>query len=135
MSSNSLRVSILALMVACGAVHAQPVDGAKMVFFDWGKQELSVDAKATLDRLADEFQQSGATRLELQSHSDRSGPASANVRMSRKRAEMVSDYLVSRGVSRSAIRIEAMGEADPLIATQDGVREIQNRRVELKFSN
>ena len=39
--------------------------------------------------------------------------------------------LVARGVSRSAITVQAYGESRPLVATADGVREPQNRRVEI----
>lgn len=127
----------LGLAIACIAAtaQAQVVDPSHMLFFDWGKVELTGDAKATLDRLADEFAKSGKSRLVLQSHSDRSGPAAINLRTSRRRGELVAEYLVAKGVSASAIRVEAFGETRPLIATADGVREVQNRRVDLQFAD
>ena len=49
----------------------------------------------------------------------------------RERAEAVAAYLAARGVPRAAMTIVSHGEARPLIATEDGVREPQNRRVEI----
>lgn len=104
-----------------------------MVFFDWGKAELSGDAKVTLDRAAAEFSASGQPILTLRAHSDRSGSAATNLRMSHKRAELAADYLREKGVPASSIRIEAIGEGDLLIDTADGVREVQNRRIDILF--
>ncbi|WP_037500485.1 OmpA family protein [Sphingomonas jaspsi] len=104
-----------------------------MIFFDWGKSELSGDGKATLDRIATEFAASGKAQLTLSSHSDRSGSSIVNLAMSRKRAEVAAAYLESKGIAPAAIRIVAVGEADQLIQTDDGVREIQNRRIDIQF--
>lgn len=114
---------------------AQPVDASHMVFFDWGKLELSSDARATLDRLASEFPASGKRAILLKSHSDRSGPASVNLRMSRVRGDVVASYLEAKGIPSSTIRVEAFGEGDALIPTEDGVREMQNRRVDVIFAD
>ena len=64
---------------------------------------------------------------------DRSGSDAYNVGMSQRRADSVRAYLASRGVPNSAIRTEAYGESRPLVDTADGVREPQNRRVEISF--
>ena len=43
------------------------------------------------------------------------------------------DYLVAHGVPASAMVLEAYGEQRPIVGTDDGVREVQNRRVEIRF--
>jgi outer membrane protein OmpA-like peptidoglycan-associated protein len=43
----------------------------------------------------------------------------------------VSAELVRLGVARSAIAVQAFGESRPLVPAADGVREPQNRRVEI----
>ena len=98
------------------------------IFFDWGKPELTSDSKTTLDGLASHF---SGTRLLLAGHSDRSGPAPGNIVSARRRAEAARDYLVSKGVPLGAMRIVSFGENRPLVPTEDGVREVQNRRVEI----
>lgn len=126
---------MLAGAMLAASAGAQQVDPTHMVFFDWGKPELTGDAKATLDRLAADFAASGKTLIQLRSHSDRSGPAGANLRISRSRGDTVAAYLRSKGIRAEAIRVEAVGEAEALIPTEDGVREVQNRRVDVIFSD
>jgi outer membrane protein OmpA-like peptidoglycan-associated protein len=53
------------------------------------------------------------------------------LRSAKKRAEAVHAYLVSRGVPSAAMTVTSYGESRPLIVTADGVREPQNRRVEV----
>jgi outer membrane protein OmpA-like peptidoglycan-associated protein len=48
-----------------------------------------------------------------------------------RRGEAVAEELVRVGVPRTAISVQAFGETRPLIVTADGVREPQNRRVEI----
>lgn len=106
-------------------------EGVTMVFFDWGKTEITRDSQGTLDRIADDYRANPAP-LSITGHSDRSGPAGTNLRSSRQRAQIVADYLAGKGVPRSALTIEGRGEVQPIIATEDGVREVQNRRVEIR---
>ena len=126
-----IRRALLGLMVA-GSVGAQSASAPTYVFFDWGKGELSSDATAILDGVAAHYLAAPGPML-IDGHSDRSGPAGPNIASSRKRAGQVRDYLAAHGVPASAMRVRAYGEASPIIATEDGVREVQNRRVEIRF--
>ncbi|MFA7597294.1 MAG: flagellar motor protein MotB, partial [Novosphingobium sp.] len=45
----------------------------------------------------------------------------------------VRDYLTARGIPGDRITSEAFGEANPRVPTADGVRELQNRRVEITY--
>jgi outer membrane protein OmpA-like peptidoglycan-associated protein len=121
----------LALAAPAVAQEAPPVAARPVrVFFDWGKPELTQDARAILDAFASSYR---GGRLLLTGHSDRSGPAALNRGGAYRRAEAVRDYLAGKGVSRSALQIASEGEARPLVPTEDGVREVQNRRVEIIF--
>jgi outer membrane protein OmpA-like peptidoglycan-associated protein len=123
----------LAWALVAGSTGAQAGDtGPTYIFFDWGKKELTSDATATLDGVAERYGQAPRPLL-LDGHSDRSGPAASNLNSSRRRAEAARDYLVSHGVPAAAIRVRAYGESMPIIATEDDVREVQNRRVEIRF--
>ncbi len=64
-------------------------------------------------------------------HADRSGSDAYNLRLSQRRADAVAAELVRQGVNRNDIGIQAFGESRPLVPTADGVREPQNRRVEI----
>ena len=71
----------------------------------------------------------------LDGHADTSGPADYNVNLSERRNDSVREYLVSRGVPEGVITSEAFGESELLVETADGVREPQNRRVEISIGN
>jgi OOP family OmpA-OmpF porin len=123
---------ILASLVSSAQLSGS-ASGTYMVFFDWGKPDLNRDAEATLEEVATVYVQTRPSRVLVIGHSDRSGPGAANLRASRRRAEAVRDHLADRGVPRVVMTVEALGESQPIVATEDGVREGQNRRVEIVF--
>ncbi len=69
----------------------------------------------------------------LAGQADRSGPVTYNVGLSERRNESVQGYLTDRGIPQARISSEAFGESMPRVETADGVRELQNRRVEITY--
>ncbi|TIX49363.1 OmpA family protein, partial [Alteraurantiacibacter aquimixticola] len=69
----------------------------------------------------------------LAGHADRSGSTTYNVGLSERRNESVQGYLTARGIPQARISSEAFGESMPRVPTADGVRELQNRRVEITY--
>ncbi|MBI2737326.1 MAG: OmpA family protein [Rhodospirillales bacterium] len=102
-----------------------------MVFFDWDRSNLSQQALATIKQAADAFKQKGNARITATGHTDTSGPESYNMALSLRRANAVKDALVREGVPAQAISVVGRGEQGLLVQTGDGVREPQNRRVEI----
>lgn len=102
-----------------------------LVFFDWDRAELTDRARQIIAEAAGNARRVAATRIEVAGHADRSGTPAYNQRLSERRAQTVAAELVRQGVSRGDIGITAFGETRPLVPTADGVREPQNRRVEI----
>jgi outer membrane protein OmpA-like peptidoglycan-associated protein len=102
-----------------------------MVFFDWDRSNLSQQALNTIKQAADQFRTTGKARITATGHTDTSGPADYNMALSLRRANTVKDALVRDGVPPQAITVIGKGETQPLVQTGDGVREPQNRRVEI----
>ncbi len=102
-----------------------------LVFFDWDRADLTDRARQIIGEAAQSAQGTGTTRIEVSGHADRSGTPQYNQRLSERRANAVAAELERRGVPRSAMVIQAFGESRPLVPTADGVREPQNRRVEI----
>ncbi len=125
-----MLLPLLALVATSAAAQGGP--SVRFVFFDWGKTELTRDAQAELDKVAADYA-ANPRSMTVDGFSDRSGPAWANLRGSRVRAELVRDYLAGKGVPVSAMTVRAYGESFPYIATEDGVREVQNRRVDVRW--
>jgi len=102
-----------------------------LVFFDWNRADLTDRARQIIGDAAQASRAVQTTRIEVGGHADRSGSPQYNQRLSMRRAEAVAQELVRQGVPQSAINVQAFGESRPLVPTADGVREPQNRRVEI----
>jgi OmpA-OmpF porin, OOP family len=102
-----------------------------LVFFDWDRSDITPEADSILSDAAAYAKTTGAVRIDATGHADRSGPDAYNMALSMRRATAVKARLLALGVPESEITIQAKGESDPLVPTEDGVREPQNRRVEI----
>ncbi len=102
-----------------------------MVFFDWDRSNLSAQALNTIKQAAGAFKSKGSARITATGHTDTSGPEAYNMALSLRRANAVKDALVREGVPAAAISVIGRGEQGLLVPTADGVREPQNRRVEI----
>ena len=71
------------------------------------------------------------TRIQLDGYTDLSGTSVYNQKLSIRRARTVQTELVREGVPVNEISIHGYGESNPLVPTAQGVREPQNRRVEI----
>jgi OmpA-OmpF porin, OOP family len=107
--------------------------GPYIVFFDWDKANLTPTATGVLDNAASQYAATGCARVMLAGHADKSGSNQYNVGLSQRRNANVRAYLESRGIPGGVIGSEAFGETAPLVNTADGVREPQNRRVEVTY--
>jgi hypothetical protein len=102
-----------------------------MVFFDWDRSNISDQALATIRQAVQAFKTKGSARITATGHTDTSGPEAYNMALSLRRANAVKDALVREGVPAAAISVIGRGEQSLLVPTADGVREPQNRRVEI----
>ncbi|MGL4962376.1 MAG: OmpA family protein [Inquilinus sp.] len=111
---------------------AEVVQGRSyLVFFDFDSSRLTPEAKQIVASAAADALQGKTTRIDVTGHTDRAGSEKYNQALSVRRAESVRRELVSDGVADSLIVTRGVGESDPLVPTADGVREPQNRRVEI----
>jgi OOP family OmpA-OmpF porin len=69
--------------------------------------------------------------VSIAGHTDTSGASAYNQRLSQRRADVVGQALIARGIDASLITEEAKGETELAKATRDGVREPLNRRSEV----
>ena len=102
-----------------------------LVFFDWDRADLTARARQIVSEAAQASTHVQTTRIEVNGYTDLSGTAAYNQRLSVRRAETVESELVRDGVNRGEISIHGFGESNPLVQTAQGVREPQNRRVEI----
>jgi len=115
-------------------VNAAAVPGPFLVFFNFDSAEITPDARRVIEQAAEAFDQFGLAEIEAVGHTDTSGPAWYNQRLAERRAASVRSALQAAGVPSNSIETAGRGESDPLVPTGDGVREPQNRRVEIFLS-
>ena len=102
-----------------------------LVFFDWDKADLTERARAIVKEAADNSTHVQVTRIEVNGYTDTSGTPKYNLGLSIRRAKAVAGELVRDGVPQNIINIQGFGETHLLVPTGPGVREPQNRRVEI----
>jgi OOP family OmpA-OmpF porin len=107
--------------------------GPYIVFFDFDKSDITPDAGTILDNAVSAYSNCGSAQVMLAGYADRSGSASYNVGLSQRRADAVKAYIASKGIPDGVITTQAFGESNPRVETADGVRELQNRRVEITY--
>jgi outer membrane protein OmpA-like peptidoglycan-associated protein len=111
-----------------------PVAGARnefIVYFDFDKSVLTPAARQILDAAAAAFKQNRPVKIQVTGYTDTVGTAQYNLALSNRRADAVRDYLSKAGVPTSAMDVAGKGKTDLRVPTPDGVREPQNRRVEI----
>jgi OmpA-OmpF porin, OOP family len=109
------------------------VEDVYLVFFAWDQVNLTPVGLTVLDQVQADFAQGRSVRIVIAGHADRSGPEAYNLALSERRAQAVAQALSQRGIAANTMEIEAFGETQPRVPTADGVREPQNRRVEIVF--
>jgi iron complex outermembrane receptor protein len=113
---------------------APSVPNSYLVFFDFNKSDLTSQAVTIVDQAAKNVGPAKVTQLTVTGHTDTVGSDAYNMRLSRRRAESVAAQLEKDGIASSEIAIVAKGKRDLLIPTADGVKEPQNRRVQIVYS-
>ncbi len=109
-----------------------PSKPVSMLFhFEPGTVDLSESSKNQVDELVHVITLHEPASVDIIGHSDRAGDADKNYALALERAEMVKKYLLDRNVTLERSSVTSHGENDPIIPTEDGVEEPQNRRVEV----
>jgi outer membrane protein OmpA-like peptidoglycan-associated protein len=102
-----------------------------MVFFDWDSADVPADARQTVQFVSTNAARCNWRNITVTGHADKSGSNEYNRGLSLRRAQAVAGLLASAGVPAGSITTAALGEEQPRVPTADGVREAQNRRVEI----
>src|SRR6516162_9213402 len=102
-----------------------------LVFFDWNSAVVGPSGREVIKLAADAFRAGAPVTVQVTGFTDTSGSADYNQRLSVRRANAVAIVLVQDGVPQNALVVTGRGQNDLRVPTPDGVREPQNRRVEI----
>ena len=101
------------------------------IFFESDGARLDTADKMLLDRVVNQLLEQSQIKLELRGYTDDGGGVEENLELALRRAHVVFDYLVSRGIAAGRLRPRALGEERPRAANDMPVGRRRNRRVEL----
>jgi opacity protein-like surface antigen len=115
------------------AMPAPPPAAPKVfiVFFDWDKDTITPEGQQIIQQAADAYKAGAPVQIQVTGYTDRSGSAGYNQRLSERRANNVAKAMAALGVPKEQMMVSGRGENDNRVPTADGVREPQNRRVEI----
>lgn len=107
--------------------------GPFVVYFDTASAQINGATDAVLALVLDAARKAGDANIVVSGHTDRAGQDSYNMALSQRRADAVAAVLVAEGLVGSTVNKEIHGERQPTVSTADGVREQENRRVEIRL--
>jgi len=102
-----------------------------IVFFDWDKDTVTPQGMQIVQQAAAAYKSGTPVQIQVTGYTDRSGSPGYNQRLSERRANNVAKALAGLGVPREQMLVSGRGENDNRVPTANGVREPQNRRVEI----
>ncbi len=98
------------------------------IFFETDSSSLTSEAQATLDKQAQWLNQYANYRIMIEGHADERGTREYNIALGARRASVVVNYLVSRGVNAQRIQSQSFGKERPVAICNDISCWSQNRR-------
>ncbi len=100
---------------------------ADRVFFGTNSSRLTTAAKATLDKQA-AYIQSSKISVVIEGHADERGTREYNLALGERRANAVSDYLMTKGIAKTSIKVISYGKERPVSTDSSALAWSQNRR-------
>jgi peptidoglycan-associated lipoprotein len=104
------------------------------VYFDFDSDQLSDQARATLDSKLAVLSANQSVRVRIAGHADERGSDEYNLALGQRRAATAKRYLTERGVSADRIEVTSFGEERPAVEGSDESAWSQNRRDEFEIT-
>jgi len=114
---------------------AQAVDALDLssVAFEPNSVQVSAGSEQALGQLAALLEASPAFRIRVSGHTDDTGRAEVNLRLSRERARAVADWLIMRGANDDQVIAQGYGSTQPIADNGTDVGRARNRRIEVRY--
>jgi len=103
------------------------------IFFDTGKSTLRPTSNAELDRLVKLLKDVPSLKIEISGHTDNTGSATINAKLSQDRAQAVVNYVKTKGVDTGRLTAKGYGSSQPIATNGTSTGRQQNRRTEFEI--
>jgi peptidoglycan-associated lipoprotein len=105
------------------------------VYFDYDKDLLRDDTRATLDAKAAILDANPGLSLVITGHTDEQGTSEYNLALGQRRAAQVKRYLSSKGIAENRMTTQSLGDSQPASTGSDEAAYALNRRAEFEPQN
>ena len=121
----------------CPVIDEEVAEVIKMAFenleFETNKDIILPNSKPALDQLAEVLIKRTNWNLQISGHTDNVGEDNANMVLSKKRAEALKSYMISKGITETRLMVQFFGETKPIADNNTAEGRKKNRRVEMKI--
>ncbi len=106
---------------------------AKTILFDTGKFSFQKQTLPVLQSISAILKEYPTSKFSIEGHTDNSGKADANLKLSEERAAAVKNYLVENGIAADRLTSSGYGQTKPIDSNKTKAGKANNRRVEVKL--
>lgn len=107
----------------------------KNIFFDINKYSLKEESFPELKNIVRLLKENPGLKISINGHTDNTGKAADNIKLSNDRAKAVVNYLVKQGINPSGLTAKGFGSTEPLADNSTESGRAKNRRTEMKVLN
>ena len=108
---------------------------AHQLYFVSGKATIMPASYKAMNELAAILKSDQTLHLEIDGHTDNTGKAESNIKLSQQRADAAKTYLVNKGIAADRISTQGFGSTRPIASNKTKEGRAKNRRIEMKLSN
>ncbi len=116
---------------------SEPTKGAVIVLnnllFDTGSAQLRPESEAEVSAVLKLLQTYPDLRIKINGHTDNTGTAEANQKLSEARAKALFDVLIKRGIASSRMKVQGYGDTKPVASNDTPQGRALNRRTEIEI--
>lgn len=103
------------------------------VFFDTGLSTLKPESYKALNDLVEVMKLKSTLVIEIDGHTDNTGTAEINQKLSQDRADAVRNYLIKKGIAATRVSAKGFGDTMPVADNSTDEGKAKNRRTEVKI--
>jgi outer membrane protein OmpA-like peptidoglycan-associated protein len=103
------------------------------IYFEFNSYNIDMASKSILEKFAKDMLSNPMIKLKLTGHTDSSGPADFNLKLSLQRAQKVKEYLIIQyKIPPERIKTIGLGETQLAFPENTMANRAKNRRVEVE---
>lgn len=103
--------------------------------FDVDKSNITTEGKEVVTQISEALENDKNLKIAIEGHTDNSGDAAYNKKLSNDRAHAVMSDLITNGIDKARLTANGFGSESPLVANDSDENKAKNRRVELVRKN